>query len=136
MARTNFENLAVYRLAEQLADKTWDIVRQWNNLPRDTVGKQLVRAVDSIGANIAEGTGRATYRDNRRFVTMARGSLNEAKHWLRRAYQRQLLSKSDTESLKVILDELAPRLNAYLRSIGPVAAKPPATVETQNATDN
>jgi len=68
MARTNFENLRVYNLSEELADKIWDIVLGWNAFARDTVGKQLVKAADSIGANIAEGTGRATYVDNRRFV--------------------------------------------------------------------
>ncbi len=118
MARTDFEKLDVYRLAEDLADQTWDIVNRWKNFPRDTVGKQLVRAADSIGANIAEGVGRGAYQDNRRFVRIGRGSLNETKHWLRRAYRRSLLSQSEIDGLKVILDELSPRLNAYLRSIG------------------
>jgi hypothetical protein len=44
--------------------------------------------------------------------------LNETKHWLRRAYKRNLLDEGTVASLKPILDELAPRLNAYLKSIG------------------
>jgi len=118
MARTEFENLQVYILAERLADNIWEAVFTWHNLPKDTVGKQLVRAADSIGANIAEGCGRGTYQDNRRFVRIARASLHETKHWLRRAYTRGLLAPDQVATLKVILDELAPRLNAYLRSIG------------------
>lgn len=106
MARTNFENLRVYQLAEELADRIWDIVLGWNTFARETVGKQLVKAADSIGANIAEGTGRGTYVDNRRFVRIARGSLNETKHWLRRAYKRQLLTAKQTGSLKPLIDEL------------------------------
>jgi four helix bundle protein len=82
MARTNFENLRVYQLSEQLSDLIWEIVLAWSYFARDTVGKQLVRAVVSIGANIAEGTGRGTFVDNRRFVKIARGSLNETKHWV------------------------------------------------------
>ena len=119
MPRTNFENLAVYQLSERLADVVWDVVVTWSSLARDTVGKQLIRAADSIGANIAEGDGRGSYQDNRRFIRIARGSLNEVKHWLRRAYKRQLLTPDQTAALKPILDELAPRLNAYLNSIGP-----------------
>ena len=65
MARTNFEKLRVYQLSEQLADLIWDIVFEWNSFARDTVGKQLVKAADSIGANISEGTGRGSYVDNR-----------------------------------------------------------------------
>lgn len=92
MAKTNFENLVVYQLSEQIADQVWQMVRGWSPLARDTVGKQLIRAADSIGANIAEGDGRGSFQDNRRFVRIARGSLNETKHWLRRAFRRKLLN--------------------------------------------
>ena len=118
MARTNFESLRVYQLSEQLADLIWEIVLEWNALARDTVGKQLVKAADSVGANIAEGTGRGTYIDNRRFVRIARGSLNETKHWLRRAFKRGLLSAKQINNVKPIIEELAPKLNAYLKAIG------------------
>jgi four helix bundle protein len=118
MAKTNFENLRVYQLSEQLADLIWAIVLGWNAFARDTVGKQLVKAADSVGANIAEGTGRGSYVDNRRFVKIARGSLNETKHWLRRAFKRRLLSAKQINTVKPVIDELAPKLNAYLSSIG------------------
>jgi four helix bundle protein len=134
MARTDFENLHVYRLSETLADDVWCIASTWPNIAKDTVGKQLIRAADSIGANIAEGSGRGTFAENRRFVRIARGSLNETKHWLRRAYNRQLLASQDTNRLKVIVDELAPRLNAYLKSIGPSPAK--SASSAQLTTDN
>jgi four helix bundle protein len=119
MARSNFENLAVYQLSEQVADNVWDIVKRWPVLAKDTVGKQLIRAADAIGANIAEGSGRGSYQDNRRFTRIARGSLNETKHWLRRAFRRGLLTEQQIGKLKPMLDELGPRLNAYLKSIGP-----------------
>jgi len=60
MEKTNFEKLQIYLLSEKPADQLWRIVVLWDNLARDTVGKQLVRAGDSIGANIAEGSGRGT----------------------------------------------------------------------------
>ncbi len=124
MERSNFEKLRVYRLSEKLADELWKIVTRWGYFERDTVGKQLVRAADSIGANIAEGSGRGTFLDNRRFVRMARGSLNETKHWLRRSHKRNLLTAEQTAGLKPMIDELAPMLNAYLNSIGPLTLKP------------
>lgn len=120
MAKTNFESLRVYQLSETLADEIWTIVMKWNVFARDTVGKQLVRAADSIGANIAEGTGRGTFVDNRRFVRIARGSLNETQHFLRRAYKRKLLNDKDIQALRPLVDELAPKLNSYLKSIGKV----------------
>ena len=123
MVRTNFENLRVYQLAEKLSDELWEIVNRWNPFARQTVGRQLVTASDSIGSNIAEGTGRGSFQDNRRFVRNARGSLYETKHWLRRAYKRRLLTEDQTARIRPIIDELAPKLNAYLRSIGDTPAK-------------
>ena len=118
MAKSNFQNLRVYQLSEDLADEIWQIVLTWNNFSRDTVGKQLVRAADSIGANIAEGEGRGSFQDNRRFIKIARASLQETQHWLRRAFKRNLLTKEQTERLSPMVDKLAPTLNAYLSSIG------------------
>jgi len=118
MERTNFQKLKVYQLAERLADEIWKIVDNWEPFDKDTVGKQIVRSADSIGANIAEGAGRGTYQDNRRFVRIARGSVNETQHWLRRAYTRKLLTTEQVDKLKPIMDELAPKLNSYLKSIG------------------
>jgi len=118
MQRTGFENLRVYALAEDLADLVWDIVVNWNHLAKDTVGKQLIRSADSIGANIAEGTGKGSAADNRRFAKIARGSLFEVKHWLRRSYKRNLLSDDEVERLQKLVEELTPKLSAYINSIG------------------
>lgn len=118
MEKTGFENLRVYQLAEKLADFIWELVIRWDYLAQDTVGKQLIKAADSIGANIAEGTGRGSYAENKRFAKIARGSLFEVKHWLRRAYRRKLLSDNEINSLKEVSEELIPKLSAYINSIG------------------
>jgi len=123
MSKTNFEKLRVYQLSELLADEIWNIVINWDYFEKDTVGKQIVKAVDSIGANIAEGVGRGSFQDNRRFIKIARGSLHETKHWLRRVYKRDLLKEEEVNRIKPIIDELAPKLNAYLKSIGKVPEK-------------
>jgi four helix bundle protein len=117
MERTNFEKLQVYQLSERLADTVWDAVITWDSFSKDTVGKQIVRAADSIGANIAEGSGRGSLQDNRRFVRIARGSLYETLHWLRRCYLRKLLSQSDVKKIRSLVEELSPKLNAFLRSV-------------------
>jgi four helix bundle protein len=120
MSRTNFEKLRVYKLSETLADEIWDVALGWDQFAKATVGRQIVRAADSIGANIAEGSGRGSFQDNRRFVRTARGSLNETQHFLRRAFRRRLLSAAQVEKLKPLIENLAPQLNSYLKSIGPV----------------
>jgi len=38
MARTGFENLRVYQLAEELADLVWEVVFKWDRFPQSTIG--------------------------------------------------------------------------------------------------
>lgn len=118
MTKTGFENLRIYQLAEKIADLTWEIVTKWDYFAKSTVGIQLVNSVDSIGANIAEGYGRGSHADNRRFAKISRGSLFEVKHWLKRAYKRNLLTEDEITNLQEIVNELTPKLSAYINSIG------------------
>ncbi len=118
MAFLRFEDLRVFQLAEKLCDEIWDIAKSWRYFEKNTVGIQLVKSGDSIGANIAEGAGRGTPKDNKRFVRISRGSLNETKYWLRRARRRNLISKEQDAYFKQIISDLGPQLNAYLKSIG------------------
>ena len=53
----------------------WNIVITWNILARDTIGKQFVRTVDSISANIAEGFGRYTKKDKINFYRISFASI-------------------------------------------------------------
>ncbi len=108
----------MYQLAEKFVDVIWEVVLAWGQFSKATLVKQMVRAADNIGANITEGIGRGGHPDNRRFARIARGSLNATQYWLRRAYKRGLLTVNQINEIKPMLDELAPRLNAYLNSIG------------------
>jgi len=126
MAKSAFENLKVYQLSEVLADEIWDVVMGGDRFARDTVGGQIVRAADSIGANIAERSGRGSFQDNRRFIRIARGSLKETQHFLRRACKRKLLNESQITKIKPLIENLGPMLNGYLSSIGRVPDKPRA----------
>jgi four helix bundle protein len=115
--KTSFEKLQIYNIAEQMSDLVWDTVQGWNYFAKDTVGKQLVRSADSVGANIAEGAGRGSIKDNIRFVKIARGSLFETKHWLRQSYKRELLSETEINKFQETLDILLPKLSAYINAL-------------------
>ena len=118
MEKTYFENLGIYQVSENLSDLIWEIVLNWNRLAQDTIGKQIIRSADSIGANIAEGSGRGSNQDYKRFLRIARGSLYETRHWLRRAFKRKLLSNEQVKTLTPLIEELTPKLNAYMGKIG------------------
>ena len=61
MNRPNFQNLQGYKLLEKLADEIWNIIRDWDFFAKDTVGKQVFRSANSVGANLAEGEGGSNY---------------------------------------------------------------------------
>jgi len=110
------EDLEIYQMAEDLSDKIWEVCIRLDNFARDTVGKQIVRAADSISANIAEGHGRYHFNDRLRFCYYARGSLFECRSWLFKALRRNLI-KNKIEELTEIMEILPKRLNAYIASI-------------------
>jgi len=112
------EELEVYQLSMKLGEKVWEIVVDWNFLAKDTMGKQLVRAADSVAANISEGFGRYHYKDSRMFLYYSRGSLYETQTWLTKAFNRKLISDKEHESLINEIRNIGVKLNNYISSIG------------------
>ena len=110
----------VFKMSEDLSNLIWEIVKQWSYFERDTIGKQLVRAADSISANLAESHGRFHFKDKQNFTYYARGSLEETRSWLRKSYQRRLINSQQNKQLCVILDHLSPKLNRLIKSFGPI----------------
>ena len=108
--------LDVYRLAEYLSDMIWNEFDSWDKKAQNTIGYQIIRSADSIAANIAEGYGRFTGPDRKRFYIYARGSFEETKAWLRKSIRRGIISKDEQEQYKQIISELGPKLNAFINS--------------------
>ena len=112
------EELQVYTLSMGIAEKIWAIVIEWDYFTKDTVGKQLVRAADSIAANLSEGFGRYHFKENINFSYYSRGSLYETKTWLIKSHNRKLISNEDFEIFIHEIDNIGVKLNNYINSIG------------------
>ena len=114
---TSFEDLRILKAAEESADKIWKQVVQWDEFARDVVGKQMARAADSLGANIAESFGRFNFGEKLQFLYYARGSLFETKYWLNRAKVRELMSSTNVQEYISLLTDIAKQLNAFAESL-------------------
>jgi len=112
------EDLEVYNLSELISDKIWDIVMRWDYFAKDTIGKQICRAADSISANIAEGYGRYHFKENKNFCYYSRGSILELKSFLRKSKNRNLISEDCYLELYHELQTIHLKLNAYIKYIG------------------
>lgn len=110
----SIEDFDIFRDLERLCDEVWELVTPWQPLARDTIGKQLVRACDSVGANLAEADGRYHHKDKLNHYYIARGSLKEVRYWLRRAVARGFLSSSQSDSLDQRLERTRRWINSLI----------------------
>lgn len=90
-------DLNSYKISYNLSNYIWDIVLKWDFFPKDTIGKQWVRSVDLISANIAEGFGRYSKKDKINFYRYSFGSLKESQDWTLKAKSRKLIDKKQYE---------------------------------------
>jgi four helix bundle protein len=114
----SLDDLRIYQEAMLIGKRIWDYVVLWNYFEKDTLGKQFVRAADSIALNIAEGYGRFSYNENRQFCRYARGSLLETKSCLQKAIERNLVNETDGNDIMNDLSKLHLHLNNYMKTIG------------------
>ncbi len=100
------DKISAYKKSYDLSNEIWKMVIKWDFFAKDTVGKQLVRSVDSISANIAEGFGRYHKKDKIKFYRIALGSLEESKDWTNKSSARELIIPSTANEWSDLLNEL------------------------------
>ena len=110
----------MYRRVSTLADRLRRAVTWWASFDKWSVGLQMVRTADSVGANIAEGAGRHALADHRRFLFVARGSACELQHWIERARARSLALPGGVMEEAV---EVGRMLNGLIRNLPDHGAK-------------
>ena len=108
-------DISAYKIAFNLSNYVWNIVIKWDYFAKDTVGKQFVRAVDSISANIAEGFGRYNKKDKIRFYRYSSGSLKECFDWNEKSKIRKLLTESEYNYIFQELNKLPLELNNLIK---------------------
>jgi four helix bundle protein len=124
----NFRQLDVWKKSHQL---TLDVYRLTAGFPgneRYGLTSQLQRATASIGANLAEGCGRETDADFKRFVQIACGSACEVEYHLLLAKDLQLIDQPTHESINLNVNEVKRMLHGlakYLESDSATRRTPP-----------
>jgi four helix bundle protein len=120
----DIDDLRVYQMAMQLAEKVWGVVIKWDSFAKYSIGKQYSEAADSIGANISEGFGRFHFKDSKNFLYYSRGSLFETRTWTIKAHNRNLISDEEYNELIANILDLGIKLNNYINTIGKTTPKP------------
>ncbi len=108
-------DMSAYKMALGLSNYVWNIVINWDHFAKDTVGKQFVRAVDSISANIAEGFGRYNKKDKINFYRYSYGSIKESCDWNEKSRIRKLLKQQEYDYIIERLTELPREINNLIK---------------------
>lgn len=108
------EELDFFAELEALCDEIWEEVVNWDRLARETMGMQLVRAADSVGANLVEGDGRYSHKEALHFFYIARGSLREMRLWVRRAVRRKAMNAARGTNWLERIEKFLPTINALI----------------------
>jgi four helix bundle protein len=104
-----------YKVAFNLSNYVWDLIFKWDRFSSDTVGKQFVRSVDSISANLAEGFGRYSKKDKVKFYRISFGSMYESLDWNEKALKRKLINKSEYDYIFSELQKLPKYIHQLIK---------------------
>lgn len=108
-------DIDAYVIALNLSNHIWGIVIKWDYFHRDTVGKQWVRAVDSVSANIAEGFGRYHKKDKIKFYRYSFGSIKESFDWTEKSNIRRLILEEEYKYIFCELNKLPKLVNQLIQ---------------------
>jgi four helix bundle protein len=113
----NFKQLIAWQKSMRFVVELYNATKQF---PRDELfglTSQLRRAAISIPSNIAEGQGRSTTADFRRFLSIALGSCAEIETQLMLAHDLGYLADSSSEHLIERVSEVARLINGLYKSL-------------------
>ncbi|MGA9392519.1 MAG: four helix bundle protein [Candidatus Sulfotelmatobacter sp.] len=113
----DFKDLRVWAKAHELTLVVHQMTRAFAKEELYGLTSQLRRASASVGANIAEGCGRRSDAEMRRFVQIARGSANEVEYHLLLAKDLEFLSPDEHKQLESKVLEIQRMLASLVQSL-------------------
>jgi len=116
MERT-FERLAVWQKSRQLVKNVYQLIAQLPLQEKYGLSDQMRRSVISIPSNLAEGSGRISYREKAHFCEIAYGSMMELSCQLILAVDLGFFAEEDTVESQMLIDELDRQLCAFRRHL-------------------
>jgi four helix bundle protein len=116
----DFKDLRVWQKAHSLTIGVYRATREFPKEELFGITSQMRRAASSIGANIAEGSGRRSDGELTRFLHIARGSAAELEYHLLLARDLDLMSRATSELLGKQVDEVQRMLTSLIQQVQPI----------------
>ena len=113
----DFKKLMIWKNGMEIAQESYRIVSAWPSFEKYTLGNQILRAAVSIPSNIAEGNGRFSERDKKRFMEIALGSSFELETQLIISGNIDVYDKEIVERLILKIREEQKLLSGFIEKL-------------------
>ncbi|ADC49379.1 hypothetical protein BpOF4_06605 [Alkalihalophilus pseudofirmus OF4] len=113
----DINKLVVFQKAHVLVLEIYKITRHFPREEQYGLMSQMKRAAVSIPSNIAEGRARGSTKEYKRFLLIARGSLEELKYQIYLSKDLKFINQAQYEELITKVDQVGRMLNGLVRKI-------------------
>ena len=96
---TSFKELEIYKRSKELLKQVYQITEKYPEREKYNVISQLRRSILSVPLNIAEGYGRQSKEDFKRFLKISLGSSNEVEALLDISMDLKYITEQEYEKL-------------------------------------
>ena len=114
----SFDKLLVWQRAHSLVLKIYE---DTNSFPKEEIWgltSQIRRSAVSVPSNIVEGKARGSRKDFKRFLLIARGSLEEVKYQSLLAKELKYMNEEQYEEITIMIEDVGRLLGGMIRKVG------------------
>ena len=108
-----FERLEIWSKALDLSVLIYQITKTFPSEEKFGLTSQLRRSVNSISANISEGSSRFSDKEKARFYEISYGSLVETLNHLVLANKLGFIGALQLDDIRIEIEQLSNKINAY-----------------------
>lgn len=113
----DYRKITVWQKAHDLVRKLYLATRKFPAEEQYGLTSQMRRSAVSVAANIAEGRGRGTDAEFRRFLSISLGSAMELDYYLLLSADLKLLRSTEIAPLSGLLDEVRRMIYSLIRRL-------------------
>ena len=113
----DYKNLEIWRLGMEIASIIYELVDQMPSIERYNLQSQMIRSAISVPSNIAEGAGRSSEKEFKRFLEIALGSLYELETQLILTKQRYSIENLDFDELFELINKEQRKVSSFINRL-------------------
>ncbi|MCB9270003.1 MAG: four helix bundle protein [Lewinellaceae bacterium] len=113
----DYKNLEIWRLGMEIASIIYELVDQMPSIERYNLQSQMIRSAISVPSNIAEGAGRSSEKEFKRFLEIALGSLYELETQLILTKQRYTIENLDFDELFELINKEQRKVSSFINRL-------------------